>query len=422
MKLSVIVPVYNVEKYLEKCLDSILIQEIKDMEIICVNDGSKDSSLEILKRYQKRDMRIQIIDKKNTGYGNSMNRGMALARGKYIAFVESDDFVVQGAFLELYNQAEILEADIVKGNYYLYDSKKDESILFENVREFPCRKIIHGEEKSRTFFLAPSIWSAIYRRDFLVDNEIFFLDTPGASYQDTSFAFKVFACAERIAFINNPIIYYRQDSIESSSNINHKVFNVFVETSEINKFIKKRNLNKLYPVFTKTKYLCYMWNINRLSEKDKIKFLLKMHEEIKYDCYQGYLDKRYWTDQDWTIINRIVFDFQGYCNEVLGFDVKSEKKIKLEIMKNISPIYIYGAGKCGKKIASYLRENEIVIDGFVVTELDSSNQEVDGLPIISVEKLSSDALILIGVSSKYKHEIKKILEDKYMYNYIDLNI
>ena len=93
IKVSVLVPIYNVEKYLDKCLQSLCNQTLQEMEIICINDGSTDSSRQIIERYAKIDKRIVVIDKKNTGYGNSMNVGLDRASGEYIGIVESDDFI-----------------------------------------------------------------------------------------------------------------------------------------------------------------------------------------------------------------------------------------------------------------------------------------------------------------------------------------
>jgi glycosyltransferase involved in cell wall biosynthesis len=104
-KVSIIVPIYNVEKYLRECLDSIVKQTLKDIEIVCVNDGSTDSSLDIIKEYAEKDERVKYIDKPNSGYGISMNQGLDKAQGEYIGIVESDDFIKPEMFEELYNLA-----------------------------------------------------------------------------------------------------------------------------------------------------------------------------------------------------------------------------------------------------------------------------------------------------------------------------
>ena len=116
-KISILVPIYNVEKYLRECLDSILNQTLKDIEIICINDGSTDSSLEILNEYSSKDSRVKIINKANSGYGASMNKGLEAASGEYIGIVESDDFIKTTMFEDLYNIAE--KKDIL----YLYKAK-----------------------------------------------------------------------------------------------------------------------------------------------------------------------------------------------------------------------------------------------------------------------------------------------------------
>lgn len=133
--VSILVPIYNVEKYLEKCLDSLISQTLRNIEIICINDGSTDNSFSIIKNYAARDNRIIIINKKNTGYGDSMNQGLSKAKGEYIGIVESDDFVDKKMYEDLYNIALKYCADIVKSSFYEYwetPEKKVYSNLFKS--------------------------------------------------------------------------------------------------------------------------------------------------------------------------------------------------------------------------------------------------------------------------------------------------
>ena len=108
----------NAEQYLKQCLDSILGQTLRDIEIICVNDGSKDNSGAMLDAYAQRDDRVRVLHKENTGYGNSMNRGLDMARGEYIGIVESDDWVEPDMFEKLYQAAKAAKADVVKANFF----------------------------------------------------------------------------------------------------------------------------------------------------------------------------------------------------------------------------------------------------------------------------------------------------------------
>ena len=125
-KLSILVPIYNVEKYLDECLSSLAKQTLKDIEIVCINDGSTDESLKIIQKYAKKYPNFAVINKRNSGYGDSMNRGLEKATGEYIGIVESDDFIELNAFKELYNLAKKTSADIVKANYFYHTDNSDE--------------------------------------------------------------------------------------------------------------------------------------------------------------------------------------------------------------------------------------------------------------------------------------------------------
>ena len=120
IRVSVLVPIYNVEKFLPECLDSLVNQTLKDIEIICINDGSTDRSPQIIQEYAKKDKRIKVINKKNSGYGDSMNQGLKKAKGEYIGIVESDDFIDLDAFEKFYKIAKKYDCDVVKSNFYEY--------------------------------------------------------------------------------------------------------------------------------------------------------------------------------------------------------------------------------------------------------------------------------------------------------------
>ena len=120
VKVSIIVPVYNVEKYLRQCMDSIIVQTLKDIEIICIDDGSTDSSGGILDDYASKDDRIRVIHKENSGYGNSMNIGLDAATGEYVGIVESDDYADENMFQTLYRIADENKLDVVKSSFFYY--------------------------------------------------------------------------------------------------------------------------------------------------------------------------------------------------------------------------------------------------------------------------------------------------------------
>ena len=261
--VSVLVPCYNVEKYLRQCLDSVVNQTLTDMEIICINDGSTDSTPDILREYAARDSRIRIIDKPNSGYGDSMNKALDAATGEYIGIVESDDWAAPDMFETLYDAAKKYDVDMVKSNFYDYRGGK--STLNEIIPEKDAEVVLHPTERNAVFTSTCYIWTAVYRRTWLNEQGIRFLPTPGASYQDTSFNFKALACAHNAWFMRRPFLHYRRDNENSSVFSSGKVYSVCDEYHEIERFIKERNkFVCLLPTLQKMKYQSYFWNFRRL--------------------------------------------------------------------------------------------------------------------------------------------------------------
>ena len=315
--LSVIVPIYNAEKYLTSCLNSILRQDCGEMEIICVNDGSTDSSLDILAEYSKLYKEIVIYNKKNTGYGDSMNQGIRLAKGDRIGIVESDDCLAEGAYRRLLDLAERFDADVVKGNYFLFSDSAG-TRLYDNLEEVDAEKLLDRKEINKLFFTAPSIWSGVYRKRFLTDNEIWFSPTPGAAYQDTAFAFKVWANAKRVVTCKEGIICDRIDNPDSSSsNESTKVFEIQYEFEEIEKTIRALGRDDLWPIFTKVKYISYIWNMNRLQPEMKILFLDGIHSELQMMKENGWLKQELWSESDWAVMHRLIDNFEKYKTDLL---------------------------------------------------------------------------------------------------------
>lgn len=307
VKVSILIPCFNVEKYIRQCLDSVVNQTLQDIEIICINDGSKDSTLDILKEYESKDNRIKVISKQNSGYGASMNIGIETAKGEFIGIVESDDFVELNMFEKLYNTAKDNDCDLVRCQYYLYKSSDNSNELLDNTW-VPMNKVYCPLDNQTPFMQAPAIWSNLIKRNMLLDNNIRFLETPGASYQDTSFAFKLYASAKRFMMINDTFLHYRIDNENSSVNSVTKADCVLKEYAEIKRFAKEQNVyNKLRFLIPKIRYGCYRWNHERLVRKLKFPFLLKMSKEYFMDFLQGNINKSLFSKKDFKQIVIISF-------------------------------------------------------------------------------------------------------------------
>ena len=194
--ITVLVPCFNVEKYVEACINSILAQTYSNLEVICINDGSTDSTPQILERYAKSDKRIRVISKVNSGYGHSMNIGLDAAKGDYIGIVESDDFIEPDMFEKLLKNALKYNLDISRAGYFEYESKTGINTKADD-SYVPKNTVLKPIDHQEPFWQPPSIWAAIYSSRMIKENEIRFLETPGASFQDSSFAFKASCCCDR---------------------------------------------------------------------------------------------------------------------------------------------------------------------------------------------------------------------------------
>lgn len=285
ISVSILVPICNVEKFLGKCLKSIVEQSLKNIEVICINDGSTDNSLKIIEFYAQKDNRIKIINKANSGYGDSMNKGLALAKGDYIGIVESDDFVDSNMFEVLYQYAQEYQADVVKSSFNFY-WENPEKIVYNNSFYIDKASINLEVNKNKLIKSIPSIWAAIYKREWLINENIKFLDTPGASYQDTSFHFKTSCLAKNIVLLPEAYLYYRQDNPNSSVKLAgfDKVFALHRELDEIRSFIEKLRINNMEEILSyyyKMKLNKFMWNYGRIREEDKSEYFNVLKKDIE---------------------------------------------------------------------------------------------------------------------------------------------
>lgn len=295
IKVSIVVPIYNVEKYLPECLDSIIKQKLKEIEIICVDDGSTDSSLEICQRYAKKDKRVKVITKPNAGYGNSMNLGMSYASGEYIGIVESDDWVEPTMFYDLYTAAKKHNAQIVKSDYFEFSTTgafKEQYIQTPTDKKY-YNTVINAYDLEDIYHFRMNTWTGIYKNDFLREFNIRHNETPGASYQDNGFWFKTLSLAGRVVFINKAYYHYRQDNPNSSINSRGKVFCMCDEYAFIREFLeanpdmKRRHLR----IFLVKKYYNYFYTYTRVAPEHKVVFLERFAEEFRESYRAGEFDK-----------------------------------------------------------------------------------------------------------------------------------
>lgn len=350
-KLSIIVPIYNVEAYLREALNSLINQTLKDIEILCINDGSTDSTPQILEEYRFKDKRIKVINKANSGYGATMNVGLDNATGDYIGILEPDDFVKDTMFEDLYNLAEKNSLDMVKSDFYYYTTSNKTARQAGLIKKKNTNKILSVKDDIFMLKLPPSIWSAIYKRSFLNENNIRFLETAGASFQDTSFAFKTLATAKRLMFTSKPYVYYRQDNENSSIHRKDKVYNICYEWEEITKYINERPKIKdvVNQVKLSTQFNAYKWNLVRIDECYKDEFIEKYQQTFKEYVDNNEIQKDFYIKASKIELQMLLNDKKAYkkfIDEITRKHQEKNKRRKLfSIRINSSRVSIVLFGK-----------------------------------------------------------------------------
>lgn len=250
-KVSVIVPVYNVELYLKECIDSLLNQDFKGKyEVICVNDGSTDNSLEILKEYEVKSDKIVLIDQKNKGLSGARNTGFKNAKGKYIMFLDSDDYFKHNKVLSLlYNEIEKDNLDFVVADFeYSYEDKNKNYKIKRN----PGIKnqVMTGKDfydlGIKTKSIMSVVWNKLYKKEFLEKNNLYFYE--GIIYEDMEFTPRAYYKAEKVKYIDETIIMYRQreGSIMSSGVNPNRLGDYLVIANSLNAFNQNYNSRTIH--------------------------------------------------------------------------------------------------------------------------------------------------------------------------------
>ncbi|MBE6095218.1 MAG: glycosyltransferase [Schwartzia succinivorans] len=403
MKISVLIPVYNNESYLRECLDSVAKQSLCEIEIICINDGSTDASLSIMHEFADKDKRFIIIDKKNSGYGDSLNKGMEVARGEYVAVVESDDFIEDNMMEVLYNTAIKFDADIVKSNFYEY-TQENGSTFKELMNNALYDEVFSPWQYSKVFTGEMFLWTSIYKKRFLDENGIRFNNTPGASYQDVSFIFKAYSCTERAVSVRDAFYHYRKDNPNSSVKSKEKVYCICDEFDEIKDFlenrphIRKRTLGFLpYMLFVR-----YRATYHRIDEVFRAEFLARLAADLAiYD--EKEINRAIWAEDNWEwylhIKEQCVNDFFSYNMHEWFRDA-----VRAMLEKNV---YIYGAGMVAQRVRTWMEDNGIHITAYLITKLDG---EYDcDIPVMVFKEVKAslprDCCILLSVGEKFQGEV-----------------
>lgn len=240
-KVSIIMPVYNTQKYLKRCMDALVNQTLADIEIIAVNDGSTDQSLQILQEYAEKYDNIRIIEKENGGQATARNLGIRECSGEYIGFADSDDYVDTTMFEKMYLLAKEKDCDMVECYFnYLMETDGEPKILQPRgrVREY---------KNQQDMLIDPQVspWNKLYRREVLMQPDVYFPE--GLIYEDTAFYIKTIPHVKSAAYLDEQLVYYfLRGNSTMNANKSQKVGNIFPVLENILEFYKKHGFYEEY--------------------------------------------------------------------------------------------------------------------------------------------------------------------------------
>lgn len=409
--VSIIVPVLNTVKYVHHCLESIKNQTCKNIEIICVDGGSTDGTLEILEEYAQSDDRFSVVTGVKQSYGKQVNRGIQCAIGEYIAIVEPDDYVAIDMYEVLYNEAMETDADVIRGDYVSFIGEEDDRVFFlRNIaKQEWYGKRISAEQCLDIFDCGPANWSGIYKREFLLNNNIWHNSTEGASFQDLSFSFLTYGLAKDVRFVNVYGYHYRLDNPRSSVYSEKKMNCILKEFEYLDSELQRRMLTDTYKeAVLRQKFIHYLWGFYRVEDGEKNSYLKMISEELKHFINQNKLQFVRLDSNKKKLINQMIDLESSFLEEYR----KNKRKI-LEVLRNNRQTILFGCGTDGINFLLLLKEiGELTKIACII---DNDNR-LYGKKILNIDVLSVENgvnlyrnVYYIIASAKYGNQMREQL-------------
>ncbi|WP_299524526.1 glycosyltransferase family 2 protein [uncultured Methanobrevibacter sp.] len=325
-QISVVLPVYNVEKYLKQCLDSLINQTFDDFEVICVNDGSTDSSLNILEEYASKDDRFRIISQQNKGLSGARNTGMNYIKGNYLLFLDSDDWIEENALELLYNQVSNLDSEMIifPYRYYNQETGKYNENDFTKLNMFDSsidNKNFNYKNIPEIVFRIPHESIKLYKVETLKKLAVKFPE--GLNYEDAYFFYKIFFKLNKVSIIRTPIYNYRIRSDSICTTGSEKSFDIFKILTSIENFLKE---DKIYDELKDEFILFIVINLKfvylRLNESFRNQYLREIKENYEFFALNQ-INKDHLAT--WHFDDRVFYNAIDVSNNGVEFELNYKK-------------------------------------------------------------------------------------------------
>lgn len=340
INVSVIVPIYNAQEYLVECIETIVNQTLTEIEIIFINDGSTDNSLDILNKYAKQDNRITIINQENAGAGASRNSGLKIARGKYLSFLDADDFFEPDMLKKAYQKAENTNAEICIFRSKSYDNNtKQTTPMTYAICDFllPEKDVFSSTEVKKDIFktCVGWAWDKLFLTDFIKSNNIIFQDL--RTTNDLFFVYASLVTANKITVLDETLIYHRENTTTSLSKTREKSSECFYYAlTELKTYLIKNDLYTRY----KIDYINYalhfsLWQLTTLNIQSAEHIYNKLKnswfDEFEIDTLESSNIYRLKEFKEYKKIKSSPFEKTKYCkpNNSQNKIIKTLKKVKI---------------------------------------------------------------------------------------------
>jgi len=288
-------PSLNVGPYIEECISSVVGQTLKDIEIICVDAGSTDGTIEILEKYASSDSRIQIIHSDIKSYGHQMNLGLDAAKGEYIGIVETDDYILPQMYETLYTVAKDNNLDVLKSDFQKFvEENSSRQYSYMNIAYKPelYGRVIDPKDDIRVFLSNYQNQPGVYLRSFIMDNGIKHHETPGAAFQDLGFKIQALSKAKRYMFYKGAFYMLRRDNPNSSVKNKGNIYAAANEWDWVRDKLRGAEHEELFSkAYAQCRFKSYLFTMMRIADEFKREFLVRFSEDFKKLQDAGELDQ-----------------------------------------------------------------------------------------------------------------------------------
>lgn len=392
--VTIVVTVHNAEKFLVECIDSVCNQTYSNIEIICVDGGSKDASPHILEEYAKKDDRIRIINDPNTSYGHKLNVGFAEARGEYVGILESDDAFKKNMVELLYATAKEYDADVVSGNIWCHFCIGGKRVGYE-VKKYAN----YGAECYNRLILAENelmpcchggIYTALYKQSYLMEKAIKLNETPGASFQDQGFSFLAETLAGRMYNIDVPVYEYRIDNPGSSVYDEKKIVENSWDMDFIESELNKRQISNedIWERFWRLKYGIYLGKMRTFSDNAREIFGPIFWSSLDKDVKNGLLERSLFNKKDTEVLENYWKD-KNYFVNVPRMSKKTFPDKYADLRERIAgkdDFIVFGAFYEGVYLAQVLKAEGKNVYCFCDNSKSLRGTNIRGIEVLSVEE------------------------------------